>query len=75
MKMKKVLGRVFVLIGVTACLLFGLYIAPEQSNLRTLGLFLYFYICLEIAFQIAISRRKEKEAKLRDKQKDDVQNK
>ena len=67
---KKLVVWAIVLIGATSCLLLGLLILPDEPTLRMLGLFLYVYICMEFALQISISLKREKEGKLREKQKD-----
>ena len=69
MKLKKLTAWAIVFVGATLCLLIGFLIAPDEPTLRTLGLFLYFYVCVELALQISIARKKRNEDKLREKQK------
>lgn len=75
MSPKKVFFWLGVLAGAALCLWVGFKIAPEEPTLRILGLFIYFYICVELAMQMAISRRdrkKREEGKNRTREPDGV---
>ena len=58
---KKILFWIFAAAGAGICFWVGLKIAPEEPTLRILGLFLYFYVCVELGTQYFISKRLEKE--------------
>ncbi len=67
--MKKLTGWIIAFIAATVCLAVGYFVIPAEPATRTLGGFLYVYICIELATQIAISRRKDKQDRLREQEK------
>ena len=71
MSFKKYSGRIFAFLGATACLWVGFKIVPDEPALRTLGLFLYFYVCIELATQYFISKKHREERDKTEKRGDD----
>lgn len=68
MKMTKLTLWLIIFVAVTLCIVIGFLIVPDDPALRSLGFFLYFYTCIELAIQIGISHKKKKEEKLRERE-------
>jgi len=58
--MKKLRLWIFIFIAATVCLGIGYLVVPDEPATRTLGFFLYFYVCIEVALQISIAHKKGK---------------